>query len=163
MASYGIIQVLVSADKNKHEKNFAVSRFIVTTVRVGSAAGVDGPRVYLAKIERLKQTTMKMFGRGEHDHHPSPEGTFIEMTLNAYMTDQAWKYITPKLYKGMSKMKGVWDGLWMVLSMDGFGSHLEGSALQIFADNLIIVVKEEGDNSQVSQACYQTVSKNDKK
>ena len=60
-------------------------------------------------------------------------------------------------------MKGVRDGLWMFLSMDGFGSHLEGSALQIFADHLIIVVKEEGDTSQVSQAYDQTAAKNDKK
>ena len=49
MASDGIIKVLGSADKNKHEKNIAGSRFSVTTVRVGSAAGVDGPRVYLSK------------------------------------------------------------------------------------------------------------------
>ena len=85
------------------------------------------------------------------------------MTPNAYMTDQAWKNITPRLCKGMRKMKGVQDSLWMVLSMDGFGSHLEGSALQIFADHMIIVVKEEGDTSQVSQDYDQTVSKNNKK
>ena len=75
----------------KHENNIAGSRFSVTTVRVGSAASVDGPQVYLAKGERLKQTTMNFFGRGEHDHHPAPGGTFIEMTINAYMMDQAWK------------------------------------------------------------------------
>ena len=119
--------------------------------------------MYISKGKRLKQTTMKMFGRGEHDHHPAPEGIFIEMTPNTYMTDQAWKNITPKLYKGMRKMKGVRDDLWMFLSMGGFGSHLEGGDLQIFADHLIIVVKEEGDNSQVSKAYYQTVAKNDKK
>ena len=49
MASDAIIKVLGSADKNKHEKNIAGSWFNVTTVRVGSAAGVDGPRVYLTK------------------------------------------------------------------------------------------------------------------
>ena len=77
MASDGIIKVLGSADKNKHEKNIAGSRFSVTTVRVGSAAGVDVSQVYIAKGKRLKQTTMKMFGRGEHDHHSAPKGTFI--------------------------------------------------------------------------------------
>ena len=163
MASGGIIKVLGCAGKNKHENNISGYRFSVTTVRVGSAAGVDGPRVYLAKGERLKQTTMKRFGRGEHDHHPAPEGTFIEMTPNAYMTEQAWKNINPKLCKGMRKMKGVRDGLWMVLSMGGFGSHLKESALHIFSDHMIIVVKEEGDTSQVSQAYDQTVAKNNKK
>ena len=123
IANDAIIKVLGSADKNKHEKNIAGSRFNVTTVRVGYAAGVDGPRVYLTKVERLKENTMKRFGIGEHDHYTAPEGTFIEMTPNAYMTDQAWENITPKLCK-----RG-WDGLWMVLSIAGFGSHLEGSAL----------------------------------
>ena len=104
MASDGIIKVLGSADKNKHENNIYGYRFSATTVRVGSAAGVDGPQVYLAKGERLKQTTMNFFGRGEHDHHPPPEGTFIEMTPNAYMTDPARKNITPKLCKGMRIM-----------------------------------------------------------
>ena len=85
------------------------------------------------------------------------------MTPNTYMTDQAWKNITPNLCKGVRKMKGVQDGLWMVLSMDGFGSHLKGGDLQIFADHLIIVVKEEGDTPQVSQAYDQMVAKNDKK
>ena len=45
MASDGIIKVLGSADNNKHEKNIAGSWFSFTTVRVGSAAGVDGPWV----------------------------------------------------------------------------------------------------------------------
>ena len=118
MASDGIIKVLGSADKNKHENNISVYRFSVTTVRVGSAEGVDSPRVYLAKVESLKQTTMKRFVIGENGHHPAPKGTFIEITPNDYMTDQAWKNITPKLCKGMRKMKGVRDGLWMVLSME---------------------------------------------
>ena len=79
------------------------------------------------------------------------------------MIDESWCKIAPKLCKGLRKMKGVVDGMWMVLSLDGFGSHLVGDALLIFSDHLILVLKEEGDTSQVSQAYDQYVAKNDKR
>ena len=40
----------------------------------------------------------------------------------------------------------------MVPTLDGYGSHLQGDALKIFADYKILIVKEEGDISQVCQA-----------
>ena len=40
----------------------------------------------------------------------------------------------------------------MVLTLDGYGSHLQGDALKIFADYKILIVKEEGETSQVCQA-----------
>ena len=39
----------------------------------------------------------------------------------------------------------------MVLTLDGYGSHLQGDALKIFADYKILIVKEEGETSQVCQ------------
>ena len=52
---------------------------------------------------------------------------------------------------------------WVILLLDGFQSHLEPKALEVFAKNKILIVKEEGDTSQVSQAYDQEVAKEDKR
>ena len=52
---------------------------------------------------------------------------------------------------------------WVVFSIDGFGSHLDVDSLKVFADHKILVVKEESDTSQVSQAYDQKVAKEDKR
>ena len=89
MACDGIIHVLGSAAKKKHEKNIGDCRVSITVVCVGLAAGDGGGRIYLSKGNTLEQNTFKKFGRGEHDHHPAPDGTFVEMTPNAYMIDKS--------------------------------------------------------------------------
>ena len=38
--------------------------------------------------------------------------------------------------------------LCMEITLDGFGYHLEGDALKVYADHKILIVKEEGDTSQ---------------
>ena len=43
------LKVLGSKDKTRHEKNCSDSRFLVTVLMVGSAAGVNGPVIFLAK------------------------------------------------------------------------------------------------------------------
>ena len=52
---------------------------------------------------------------------------------------------------------------WVVFSLDGFGSHLCPQSLLVFHQHKILVMKEEGDTSQVSQAYDQLVAKLDKK
>ena len=52
---------------------------------------------------------------------------------------------------------------WVIFSLDGFGSHLCPQSLLVFHENKILVMKEEGDTSQVSQAYDQLVAKLDKK
>ena len=51
----------------------------------------------------------------------------------------------------------------MVPTLDGYGSHLQGDALKIFADYNIFIMKEEGDTSQVCQAYDKYVSMSDKR
>lgn len=87
------------------------------------------------------------------------------MTPSAYMTDEAWEKICVKLCKGIRSMPKIKDSpaWWCLLSLDGFGSHLNEKALQVFADYKILVIKEEGDSSQVCQAYDQLVAKLDKK
>ena len=51
----------------------------------------------------------------------------------------------------------------MVLTLDGYGSHLQGDALKIFTDYNILIVKEEGDKSQVCQKYDKDVSLSNKR
>ncbi len=67
--------------RKKHEKNTADSRQSITVVRLGSAAGVEGPRIYLAKGKELTATSMidKNFAR----IHKAPTGSYVKTTPNA--------------------------------------------------------------------------------
>ena len=51
----------------------------------------------------------------------------------------------------------------MVLILDGYGYHLQGDALKIFAYYKILIVKEEGYTYQVCQAYNKDVSLSDKR
>jgi len=161
MASEGIVRVLGNAEKTKHEKNIQDNRDSITTVRTGSAGNVDGPRIYLAKGKTCDLESFNDFGA----HYDSPPGSCVVMTPNAYMTNEAWKTIYPKLCKGIREMRVICDhpDKWIVFSLDGFGSHLCPESLLVFNEYKILVIKEEGDTSQVSQAYDQLVAKLDKK
>lgn len=158
------MKVIGSAKKRKHEKNLADNRDSITTVRIGSAAGIDGPRVYLAKgktIEHRSMINSEIFC----ENYGAPAGSCVQMTPSAYMTDEAWRSCVPIICKGIRQMEGIRDhpDWWVVFSLDGYGSHLDSEALQAFSEHKILVIKEEGDTSQVCQAYDQEVAKEDKR
>ena len=159
--SEGELHIIGSKEKKKHEKNVADSRESITSVRVGSAGNVDGPRFYLAKGKEIEMSAFKDFTK----HFPAPEGSRVIMTPNAYMTDDAWVELVPFLCRGIRAMERIKDhpDLWVVLSLDGFGSHLVPESLVVFNEHKILVVKEEADTSQVSQAYDQVVARADKR
>ena len=49
LCNEGEIKVLGSKDKPRHDKNFSDSRFSIIVLCVGSAAGVNGPVIFMAK------------------------------------------------------------------------------------------------------------------
>jgi len=51
----------------------------------------------------------------------------------------------------------------VIVTLDGFSSHLVPAGVEPCTNALIEVVKEEGDTSQVIQAYDQSVAKEDKK
>ena len=81
------------------------------------------------------------------------------------MTDKVWNDLEPAFAKGLRDLPVIKDypELWMFLTLDGYGSHLQGDALKIFADYKILIVKEEGDTSQVCQAYDKDVSLSNKR
>jgi hypothetical protein len=54
MASEGTLRVVGSNKKIKQETNSSDSRDSITIVRIGSAAGTEGPCIFLAKGKSLK-------------------------------------------------------------------------------------------------------------
>ena len=59
MASDGQLEVIGSAAKKKQEKNTNDSRVSVTATRIGSSAGIEGPRGYLSAGKSLPQESLK--------------------------------------------------------------------------------------------------------
>jgi hypothetical protein len=87
------------------------------------------------------------------------------MSPNAYMTDEVYLKLVPFLCKGIRQMPVIKDhpDWWVVLTMDGFGSHVNVyEAQKIYSDYKILVIKEAGDTSHVNQAYDQQVAKADK-
>ena len=81
------------------------------------------------------------------------------------MTDKDWVIAAKQLSKGIRAMPVVRDypQWWFMLTCDGFGSHVNvPEALQVFTDHKIMLAKEEGDSSHVSQSYDQSVAKCDK-
>ena len=103
LASDGVVNVIGGRGKKKHKKNMADCRESITVVRVGSSSGVDGPRVYLAKGKEIELNSFKDFTA----NYKAPHGSHIVMTPNAYMTDEAWRELVPKLCEGIRAMDRV--------------------------------------------------------
>lgn len=161
MCSEGNIKVIASANKKKVEKNMDDNRDSITLLRTGSAAGTTGPWIFLVRgeCEKIESSALKNL-----DKKGCPPGSKVYTAPSAYMTDATWKRLAPQLCKGIRKMETVKDhpDWWVTLTLDGFGSHLEEEALQVFAAHNILVVKEEGDTSHINQAYDQSVAKTDK-
>ena len=94
----------------------------------------------MVKAENIEIQNFKGdFARNNED----PPGSKVIPTPNAYITDKVWNELVPSFYKGLSDLPLIKDHpeLWMVLTFDGYGSHLQGDTLKIFADYKILIVK----------------------
>ena len=88
---------------------------------MGNVAGNNGPTAFLMKGKRRRLAYIDAFLVKEG----CEPGSTIAMMENAFMTDEAWVEITPKIVDGYRNMDVVQDNpqWWMVELFDGFGSH----------------------------------------
>ena len=68
--------------------------------------------------------------------HTAPPGSKVISTPNAYITNKVWNELTSAFSKVIRDLpvKKDYPELWMVLTLDGYGSHLQRYALKISAD-----------------------------
>ena len=162
LASNGDVTVIGDKLKAKHEKATAGSRVSITVYRCGSAAGADGPTAMLPPGVYLK----KAYSDGYLTRHGAVKGSTVVMTANGFMTEAAWIEMAPSIAAGIRAMPVICDhpDWWVVKIIDGFGAHTSSlKAMEIYNDHKIILLKEEGDTSQVCQAYDQEVAKADKR
>ena len=86
------------------------------------------------------------------------------MTPNAFLTDEAWLEIAPKLAEGIrmqirraASKFGLdaitADKLKVLLSFDGYKTHVKNlNELVLFAEKNILVLCEDRDSSHINQA-----------
>jgi len=160
----GSVKVIASSSKKKTEANRDDCRTSITSVRIGNAAGDQGPFVFLAKGKTNDRTCLSK--RNIAMDKTMPPGSYVCMTPNAYMTDEAWFECVPHIAEGIRAMPVIKDHpkWWCSFSLDGFGSHVNvNGANRLFLQHRILILKEEGDTSQLNQAYDQHTAKEDKR
>jgi len=155
----GSVRVIASMTKKKTEKNVDDSRASIASLRAGMASGIQGPFAFLAKGTQSDRPSLKNTLKTQ-----CPSGSAIVMSPAACMTNEVHPELVPGFCKGVRDMPVVRDhpDWWLTLTCDGFGSHLLDETQTMFSQCKIKMTKEEGDSSQVSQACDQTVARQDK-
>ena len=147
----GILKIIGDGDKRHHDKNMSDSRVSITIVRCGSAAGTNGPVVFIANGKSVNRTfsqyrLRKLYGL--------PEGSIVLCNENAYMDDKTWIETVRVMAPGIRAMPVIRDHpeWWICLTFDGFKSHVNvNSTLEEFHDKKIRACKEEAGTSHINQ------------
>jgi hypothetical protein len=117
----------------------------MTSVECGSAAGVDGPTMYLMAGAAMPTHLESQYGNSKWlEQHGASAGSFVHMTPSAFMTNAAWDACALKLAQGIRNMPVIRDHpeMVVVLHLDGFKAHVMTYAAQlIFREHNIMVVK----------------------
>ena len=162
LASDGDVKIIGDKKKPKHDVPAGSSRTSITLYRTGSAAGAHGPTAFLPPGERRKSGYTDEF----LEKHGAAKGSTIAMTPTGYMTEEAWVELAPTIADGIRALPVICDmpHWWVLKIIDGFGPHVSSeTAMQIYYDKKIVLLKEEGDASHVNQAYDQEVAKSDKR
>ena len=101
LCNEGEIKVLASKDKPSNEKNCSDSRFSITVLRVGSAAGLNGPVIFLAKGKNLHP---RLKGTNLATRSGFPEVFCVIPNKASYMDDETWAKVVKVVAPGIRKM-----------------------------------------------------------
>ena len=119
------------------------NRGTITIARRGLASGADGPQLFLVKAEKIDLDTFKKEFSGKQSAPTDPQ---VFTTTNEYRTDKVWNEMLKDFSPGLQDISifRSYPDLWMVLTLNGFGPHLQGEVLKVFADSKILIVKLGG-------------------
>ena len=144
----GSIKVIASNFGKKVQKNMDDFRGSVTIIRIGSGGGGEGPVIFLCSGKDKSCIPIPLCG--DLSKRGLPVGSCVIVSPTAYLTDEVWMECVPHICKGIRAMDIIKDHPeWIAcLTLDGFGSHLQALAYEIFNDHNIDLVVEDGDTSQ---------------
>jgi len=170
MATGKNFRICGSAEKKKHDNEKGSSRASITGIRCGNAANQQGPTFLLLAGKRRNPDYSDDF----LVKNGAAPGSTIIMTESAFLTNEAWVKMVPILARslrdivevacrplGISKQQAF--QLKIILSFDGFKSHLEAASLIKFADFNIYCLVENRDSSAINQAFDKLVARSGKK
>jgi hypothetical protein len=143
-ASLGTSHIIGDRTLKKHEKNQSSSRVSITSLECGSAAGVDGPTIYLIAGVAIPTALSKQHGNSKWlELNGASKGSFVQMTPTAFMTNDTWDAGALRLTRGIRNMPVIRDypDMVVVLHLDGYKSHvMTYIAHLIFREHRILVV-----------------------
>ena len=87
LCNEGELRIIGDNDKPRHGKNCSDSRFSITFLRVGSAAGVNGPVIFLTKGSKVHP---RLRGKNLVTKYGFSEGSCVIPNKEAYMDDETW-------------------------------------------------------------------------
>ena len=117
----GSIKIIGEFGRPKREKKVADSRKSSTMVQTGVFSGTNGPTCFLLAGKQLRTGYNEEY---LHRYGCAP-GSQILMTENAFMTEECWEKMTPKLVKGYRSLPYIKENpdWWCLEIFDGFRPH----------------------------------------
>ena len=101
LCNEGELKIIGNNDKPCHDKNCRDSRFSITFLQVRSAACVNGPVIFLVKVERVHP---RLRGNNLVTKYGLPEGSCVIPNKAAYMDDETWEKVVKLVAPGIRKM-----------------------------------------------------------
>ena len=98
--------MVASKAVKKHQTNTDNNRGTITISHCGLASGVDGPRFYLVKVDKIDLQTFK---GNFANNHKAPPGLKVIPTPNSYMTDKVCNNLAPDFSKGLHDLSVIKD------------------------------------------------------
>ena len=158
----GYMRIIGEFGKRKHENMSGYCHASAKMCCTGTAGGSNTPTVFLMEGKNRRSD----FSDEYLAESGCAVGSTIKMTEKAFMKEEAWLKMTPKLIEGYLSIPYVKDNpQWYVIDIfDGFGAHcMNHAALEMRLEANIISIKEEGGSSSANQAYDKEVENTDKR
>ena len=102
LCNEGELRIIDSNDKPRHDKNCSDSKFSITSLRVGSEAGVNGPVIFLSKGTKVHQ---RLRGNNFVTKYGFPEGYGLIPNKSSYIGDETWAKVVKVVAPGIRKRR----------------------------------------------------------
>ena len=101
LCNEGELRIIGDNDKPCHDKKCSDSRFSITVLQVGSAAGVNGPVIFLTKGTKVHP---RLRGKNLVTKYGFPEESCVIPNKTAYMDDKTWANVVKVVASGIRTM-----------------------------------------------------------